>query len=122
MMMDVLDVLKRDIEKAFNVTLNVKSRKRDVVNGRIAFGYIARKHLNQTYEKIGNVINKDHATIMHYCKNFDGVYRSDQNFRNYFDSLVIDDYLLRNKESIKEEIDRLKFKVKYFKNRLKDAV
>ena len=29
--MDVLDVLKRDIEKAFNVTLNVKSRKRDVV-------------------------------------------------------------------------------------------
>ena len=121
-MMNVLDVLKRDVEKAFCVTLNVKSRRRDVVNGRIAFGYIARKHLNQTYEKIGNVINKDHATIMHYCKNFDGVYRSDQNFRNYFDSLVIDDYLLRNKESIKEEIDRLKFKVKYFKNRLKDAV
>ena len=121
-MMDVLDVLKRDIEKAFNVTLNVKSRKRDVVNGRIAFGYIARKHLNQTYEKIGNVINKDHATIMHYCKNFDGVYKSDPSFRHYFDSLVIDDYLLRNKESIEEEIDRLKFKVKYFKNRLKDAV
>tara|TARA_B100000809_G_scaffold22848_1_gene19997 strand:- start:693 stop:1055 length:363 start_codon:yes stop_codon:yes gene_type:complete len=120
--MVVLEVLKKDVEKAFGVKLREKSRRRDVVNGRIAFGYIARKHLKKTYQKIGSVLEKDHATIIHYCKNFDGIYKSDNNFRNYFDILVIDDYLLRNKESIKEEIDRLEFKVGYFKNRLKDAV
>ena len=119
---DVLKVLQEDIERAFNIKLNEKTRRRDVINGRIAFGYIARKHLKTTYKYAGDFINKDHATILHYVRSFEGVYRCDDNFRTLFDKLNIDDYLLRNKESIQEEIDRLKFKIYYLSNRLKDAV
>ena len=121
-MKEVLKVLQQDIEKAFNVRLNEKTRRREVVNGRIAFGYIAKAHLKTTYKTAGDFINKDHATVLHYVKTFESIYRYDDNFRTLFDKLNIDDYLLRNEESIREEIRRLEFKVYYLKNRLEDAV
>ena len=118
----VLKVLQQDVERAFQVKLNENTRRRDVVNGRIAFGYIARTHLKTTLRLAGDCIGKDHATVLHYVKSFEGVYRYDDNFRTLFDKLNIDDYLLRNRESIEEEIDRLKFKIYYLTNRLENAV
>ena len=122
MIENVLKVLQKDVEKAFSVKLNENTRRRDVVNGRIAFGYIARKHLKKRYQAIGNFINKDHATAIHYVKTFEGIYKYDDDFRDMFDKLTIDDYLIRNKESIQEEIERLEYKVNHFKKRLEDAI
>jgi len=120
-MSNLLKVLQQDVEKAFDVKLKEKTRKREVVNGRIAFGYIARKHLKKGYQTIGEFIGKDHSSAMHYFKTFDGLYKYDSNFKTLFDEITIDDYLIRDKESIEEEIKRLNFKIGYFKKRLKDA-
>ena len=41
------------------------SRKRELVHVRRAFFAIARKLLGLSFQKIGDVLGKDHATVMH---------------------------------------------------------
>jgi hypothetical protein len=45
-----------------------KSRKQDTVIVRQMYCYVARKLTGATMEEIGNVINRNHATVTHSCK------------------------------------------------------
>lgn len=118
--MKTLELLRKDIEKHFNVDLKDKSRKRDIVNGKIAFGYIARNHLKLTYQSIGDCFGLSHCNIMHYCKSFDGLYKYDKDFRFHYDLLDLDDYLIIDKASIEKELERLNVKRKLLQKRLRD--
>ena len=42
-----------------------KLRKKDFVNCRHMIFYMCRKHTKMAYEKIGELVNRNHATIMH---------------------------------------------------------
>ena len=118
--MKTLELLRKDIEKHFNVDLKDKSRKRDIVNGKISFGYIARNHLKLTYQSIGDYLGLSHCNIMHYCKSFDGIYKYDKDFRFLYDLLDVDDYLISDKASIEKELERLNVKRELLQERLKD--
>ena len=119
--MKILELLRKDIEKHFNVYLKDKSRKRDIVSGRIAFAYIARNHLKLTYQSISDYFGfYGHANIVHYCKSFDGLYKYDKVFRFHYDLLDLDDYLIIDKASIEKELDRLDIKKELLQKRLID--
>jgi chromosomal replication initiator protein len=45
-----------------------KSRKQETVIVRQVYCYVAREITGETMEKIGNVINREHATVVHSCK------------------------------------------------------
>jgi chromosomal replication initiation ATPase DnaA len=45
-----------------------KSRLAGVSSARHAMVYVLRKHLRMSYKSIGNVLNRDHATMMHSVK------------------------------------------------------
>lgn len=120
--MKTINILKRDIEKAFQVPLIINSRKRKYVNARIAFAQICREYLDLKLSSIGDEINKDHATILHYTKIFEGVYKSDLAFRNDFNKINPEDYIISGEQKIKKEIKLLENKLINLKNRLKDAV
>ena len=50
--------------------LHSKSRKREVVQARQVAMYLAKKHTDISASKIGHLIgNRDHATVLHACKN-----------------------------------------------------
>ena len=118
--MKILELLRKDIEKHFNVDLKDKSRKRNIVNGKITFGYIARNHLKLTYQSIGDYLGLSHCNIMHYCKSFDGLYKYDKNFRFHYDLLDLDMYLIIDKASIEKELERLNVKRELLQKRLRD--
>ena len=82
--------LKEKIEERYNIDLKDTSRRRDVVNGRMAFAKICRDNLRMPYMAIGKEIGKDHATIIHYLKNFEGVCKSDSFFNHNFKELEKD--------------------------------
>tara|TARA_R100001510_G_C7630810_1_gene189695 strand:+ start:390 stop:1043 length:654 start_codon:yes stop_codon:yes gene_type:complete len=65
-----IDALKLIISDEFNVDVNKNSRLREVVEGRKAFAYILRKY-NVSTTFIGNQIDKDHSTILHYVRNLE---------------------------------------------------
>lgn len=118
----VIEILKKDVEKAFNASLEAKNRKREVVNARIAFSWICRKFLKLNYSFIGRTIQKDHATIIHYTKNFEGIYKTDLCFRIMYNKLNVEDYLIIEDDKIIFEIERLELKINHLKNRLSNAV
>ncbi len=122
--MNDLILLKKDIDKTFKTNINRKSRKRDVVNGRIAFSYIARTHLKKSFRVAGEFIKKDHSSIIHYVKTFDDLYQYDKEFKDTFDKIEIESYYqgLNKKEEIEEEIKRLQYKVKELKKLLKNEI
>lgn len=51
-----------------------RNRKEHLVKARKLFCLLAREHSNESFEKIGSYINRDHSTAMHYMKEADNEY------------------------------------------------
>ena len=60
-----MEKLKEIVSKVFETNINTKTRKRNNVEARMIFSKILREDGN-TFESIGNAINKDHSTIVYY--------------------------------------------------------
>ena len=61
--------------------LHSKSRKREVVQARQVAMYLAKKHTENSASKIGHLIgNRDHATVLHACKNIKDQMAVDKEF------------------------------------------
>lgn len=60
-----MEKLKEIVSKVFDTNINIKTRKRNNVEARMIFSKILREDGN-TFESIGNAINKDHSTIVYY--------------------------------------------------------
>ena len=77
---DILKVVCKhfDLEPS---AIHTKSRKREVVQARQIAMYLAKNHTDFSTSKIGKFIgNKDHATVLHACKNRKGQLEVDKSF------------------------------------------
>ena len=75
-----------------------KARWRAIVEARQIFCYICRKLLPLSLRQIGNVINKDHATVLHSVKAIENRIFVYPNEKTFIDNLMI---------TVKEEVDFL---------------
>lgn len=65
-----LETIKKAVEVYFNYKdLNELTRERPYVYARVIYAVISKRRTNYSYHTIGKVINKNHATILHYVKN-----------------------------------------------------
>ena len=79
------------------LTLVTKSRKRELVELRMMFCYLARS-MKYKLEAIGNYLGgKDHTTVMHNVASFINLMETNENFRSKF--LHILNYIKENHES-----------------------
>ncbi len=67
-----IDLIKDTVCTHFNLDprqLQVKSRKREIVQARQVAMYLAKKYTDNSLSRIGDAIGKkDHATVVHACK------------------------------------------------------
>ncbi len=63
-------------------------RHREVVGGRQLFCYIMREKFGFSYTKIGRLIERNHATIMHSNKSHKDNYQCDREYRNMCDRVL----------------------------------
>ena len=63
-------------------------RHREVVGGRQLFCYIMREKFGFSYTKIGRLIERNHATIMHSNKSHKDNYQFDREYRNICDRVL----------------------------------
>jgi hypothetical protein len=75
--------LKEIINEVFLVDIDIKSSKRAVVDARKVYSKILRDS-GYNYELIGETINKNHATIIHYVKNIEYLLSYDQILRDKY--------------------------------------
>jgi len=71
----------------FGFDISVKSRKRNIVEARMMYAKLMKVYTNMSLTDIGLLINKDHATIIHYLKNFRYIKKQDREFSNKYDIL-----------------------------------
>lgn len=72
----VLDVSEEDIKS--------KERTRDLSDKRMILGYILNNFFEMTTTSTGKVINRDHSTIVHYCKVLPDIVSTDINFSKMY--------------------------------------
>jgi hypothetical protein len=81
-----LDVIER-INQVTGVDITKKTRNRNVVELRIIYAQIMLKNTDFTTGKTARYINKDHATILHYRKQFDNLFIY-QDFKNLYIKII----------------------------------
>lgn len=123
------------VSEFLGLDLTQKCRKRPVVEGRMMYAKLMKRYTNVSSSDIGRAINKDHATVIHYLKNFQYVKKVDQNFASKFEMMSdayeefrdcwLDDEKFDERKkikflesSIKELLDRKSEYEKYF-NKIK---
>ena len=80
---DELDAIRIIVEGELDISIYGNCRKRNLVDARIIYAKIAREY-NYSFKSIGRAIGKDHATIIHYIKNFNWLFSSDTEFRERY--------------------------------------
>jgi len=82
-MKEEIEELKKIVNDVFLVDIEVKDRKRKIVDARKVYSKIL-KDSGYSYELIGETINKNHATIIHYIKNIEYLLSYDQILREKY--------------------------------------
>lgn len=72
------------VETELSVDLAKKNRRKDVVQARYIYAKLCSLHTSSTYELKGRIIKRNHASIMHYLRNFDGYIKSDTGFKEKY--------------------------------------
>ena len=88
---DLIDqqMLLSDYWKTISETHSIRNnRERRNVIYRHAFFVAARNLSNLSLKSIGNILDKDHATVLHACRIHDSNYSYDKVYRSIFDSIA----------------------------------
>lgn len=56
-------------------------RQREIVNARQLFCYFTRKRTELSFSEIGDIINRDHATVIHSVKEIKNLLTYDREFK-----------------------------------------
>ena len=80
-----------------------KGRKRDVVEARQAFAYLAYSmNKNLGYESLGKYMDFNHATVLHSCKKVEGYMEVDKFYRTEITDLYKECLKYSVEDKIKE--------------------
>lgn len=99
--MNQLNIIKQTIEELYGLNLEEKCRKEKYIEARAFFVKIAKDTLkNVTYQQIGNIINKNHATVIHSKKTIENLLTYDDNVQKNYQDLL--DLLTVDEENLDE--------------------
>ncbi len=104
-----LEVIKRIVCEKYNIEtsrLFMKGRKRDVVEARQAFAYLAYSINNDLgYESLGKHMNLNHATVLHACNQVRGFMEVDKYYHAEISELYKECLKYNIEVDLEEEIN-----------------
>ena len=100
----------RNINKELNIDIREKSRKREIVEGRIIFAKMMHSQNIYSLGKIGSYINKEYCTIIHYLKVHNNLFETDKNYKKMF-KVISGDFFSTNKLT---ELKPCEFKIQRY--------
>lgn len=118
----MINKIKLLINDELGVDIDDTSRKRSVVEARALYYTILKNTTNLTLSKIGKLVNKDHATVLHGIKNLQDWMNQNQYLKNAYDSILdrIDkDFKVHTGKDLKRRYADLKFQNFQLKRQIK---
>lgn len=83
-----MDEIKKIIQNHFQLNISEKSRRFDLVFARACYFKICRDLTNNSYQKIGSSLGKNHATVMHGIKTLNDLIETDKDLQNRYYTLL----------------------------------
>lgn len=80
--------IRNKVEKYFNLKLDEPTRRFEVVFARGCYFKLCRELTKNSYQRIGNTLGKNHATVMHGIKTVNDLVETDKDLRNQLDGLL----------------------------------
>ena len=111
------EAVRASVNLHFGVDISNPTRTRNHVNARMTFAYFMRKK-GYSFTRIGAMLGKDHATIIHYLKNIEWYMKTDVEFREKFNLAYEDCYIedatihLLNEDELIKEVFSLRKEIK----------
>lgn len=87
----ILIMQKKLLQKSttlFNVNIESKTRQRNIADLRMIAIYLIRKNTKLSSAEIGKIIDKDHATILHACKEVQNQIKINPAFRKKYETII----------------------------------
>jgi len=93
-----LSMVKAFLEVQMSMHLWGNSRQRRDVIYRHCFLHIIKRNTSLSLTSIGGLLGRDHATVLHACKNHEGNYKYDPDYIIVYDKMLDDarKYFLEN--------------------------
>lgn len=109
------DKIKSEICKRYGLewsTIEGKSRVRKVVDARRLYCGLLRDIFHLTYQEMGNILNKNHATIIHNIQQHDTFVRILKSYKKNYEeierTLMLDDnYYIHEVQSVERQMNEL---------------
>ena len=86
--MNTLLEIKNFVETELSVDLAKKDRRKEIVQARYIYAKLACLFSSTTYDAKARAIKRNHASVLHYLKNFDGYIASDEIFKQKYLTLL----------------------------------
>ena len=118
----MINKLKLLINEELGVDLDENTRKRNVVEARALYFTILKNTTNLTLAKIGAMVDKDHATVLHGIKNLQDWMQQNHYLQKAYNS-VLDkmdkDFKVHTGRDLKRRYADLKFQNFQLKRQIK---
>jgi chromosomal replication initiation ATPase DnaA len=100
--MDLQKLIKK-VNNHFECDITENTRQREVVMARGAYFWLSKQTTNKSLKKIGESVNRDHASVIYSLRNFNDWLRFDEFFNASFESLKINLLNEYNKNNMNAE-------------------
>ena len=78
------EVLKYIIKQSLKKDINIVGRQHDLIEARFIYFHILRNVEKMRYQKIGNTLGMNHASVLHGCKKADHWIELEFNFKDKY--------------------------------------
>lgn len=79
-----LEKIKELVEDYYGLDILLKSRKKLYVQARAVYYYLAREFTDNSLKTIGEIVGKDHATVLYFLSEIAYMRKFDSNFNENF--------------------------------------
>ena len=88
--MEDLKLIKKYVEDAYNTKIDTRSRKAEIVKYRALYFKLACDTTFHTFRSIGEVVNRDHSSVLHSKKHLFDYVMKDKNIYNMYQIYKVD--------------------------------
>lgn len=82
----IVDIVSAQMELS-SLSVLSRSRKSHLCDARFICMYFMRNFKRMSYQAIGNVFNRDHATVLHGLRKCEALIETDEIFRHHLESV-----------------------------------
>tara|TARA_R110002051_G_C8752039_1_gene500346 strand:- start:3597 stop:3968 length:372 start_codon:yes stop_codon:yes gene_type:complete len=113
--MNYLDI-KKHLDELFGIDIAEKSRKHDYIKARAIYYKLCKVSKGEvfTFQRCADVVQRNHATVMHGLKTFESFMFCDKSFKSLYEDIEIEvNPLAKRKTDKQKRIESLNLALYY---------